>query len=76
MPCALHRPDLIPLGAEGLLGVAFHSDIDQERSAVLVYSNAAGIVVIVAVAVGAELCTQHPATLPRGIDAHAGIPHR
>ena len=76
VPCALHRPDLIPLGAEGLFGVALHSDIDQERSAVLVYSNAAGIVVIVAVAVGAELCTQHPATLPRGIDAHAGIPHR
>ena len=76
MPCALHRPDLIPLGAEGLLGVAFHPDIDQEWSAVLVHGNAAGIVVVVAVAVGAELCAQHPAVLPRGIDAHTGVPHR
>ena len=76
VPCALHRPDLIPLGAEGLLGVALHPDIDEKRSAVLVYGDAAGIVVVVAVAVGAELCTQHPAALPRGIDAHAGVPHR
>ena len=76
MPCALHGPDLIPLGAEGLLGVALHSDIDQERFAVLVYRDTAGIVVVVAVAVGAKLCTQHPAALPCGIDAHTGIPYR
>ena len=66
----------VPLGAEGLLGVALHSDIDEKRSSVLVHGNAAGIVVVVAVAVGAELCTQHPAALPCGIDAHTGVPHR
>ncbi len=36
VPSGLHRPDLIPLGAERLFGVGLHSDIDQERSAVLV----------------------------------------
>ena len=76
VPCALHGPNFIPLGAEGLLGVALHSDIDEKRSSVLVHGNAAGIVVVVAVAVGAELCTQHPAALPCGIDAHTGVPHR
>ena len=76
VPCALHGPDLIPLGAEGLFGVALHSDIDEKRSSVLVHGNAAGIVVVVAVAVGAKLCTQHPTALPRGVDAHAGVPHR
>ena len=75
VPCALHGPDLIPLGAEGLLGVALHSDIDQERSAVLVHGNTAGIVVVVAVAVGTELCAKHPAALPCGIDTCTGVPH-
>ena len=74
VPCALHRPDLIPLRAEGLFGVALHSDIDEKRSSVLVHGNAAGIVVVVAVAVGAKLCTQHPAALPCGINAYTGIP--
>ena len=58
------------------MGVAFYPDIDQERSAVLVHGDAASIVVVVAVTVGAKLCTQHPAVLSCCIDAYTGIPHR
>ena len=57
------------------MGVAFHPDINEEWSAVLVHGNAAGIVVVVAVAVGAKLCTQHPAALPCGINAYTGVPY-
>ena len=76
VPLALHGPNFIPPGAEGLLGVALHADVDKEGLAVLVDRDAAGVVVVVAVAVGPHLRTQHPAALPRSIDAHARIPHR
>ena len=75
VPRALHGPDLVPLGAEGLLGVALHPDVDKERPAVLIHRDAAGIVMVVAVAVGAKLCAQHPVALPCGVDAHTGVPH-
>ena len=76
MPAALHGPDLVPLGTEGLLGIALHPHIDQERPAIFIHRDAAGIVVVMAVPIGAHLCPQDPCPLPGGIDPHTGVPHR
>ena len=74
VPCALHRPDLVPPGRKGLLSIALHADVNEEWAAVFVDGDASGVVVIVAVAVGTEFTPQHPAAFPGREDAHTGVP--
>lgn len=74
VPAGLHRPDLIPLGAERLFAVGLHADVDQQRSAVPVERHAAHIVVVVAVGVAAGLAAQCIGTAAADENADAGIP--
>ena len=74
VPAGLHRPDLIPLGAERLFAVGLHADVDQQRSAVPVERYAAHIVVVVAVGVAAGLAAQCIGPAAADENADAGVP--
>jgi len=55
VPGALHGPDLIVPGAEGLPGVDAHADVDDQRPAVQDDDERAEVVVVAAFAVVAGL---------------------
>ena len=74
MPAGLHRPDLIPLRAEGLFAVGLDADVDQQRAAVLVQRHAAGVVVVVAVGVVAGFQPGGVRARAHHAQPHAGVP--
>jgi hypothetical protein len=49
VPGRLHGPDFVSARGKGFLRVAFHADIDQNRTVILIECNAAGVVMIMAV---------------------------
>lgn len=73
MVAGLHGPDFIPLGGEGLSGIAFHPHIHQNRLSVFVEGQAARVVVIVIVVVVSGLYGQTKRAVPGNEKADAGI---
>ena len=55
MAAALHRPDVVALGAEGLAAVGFHAHVAEHRLAVGVQDVITDVVMVVALAVVAAL---------------------